>query len=584
MMTCRNCKKEWNYEDAGVVCPFCRTRNDPGAEEAAALYHKGVCCEQDRKFAEAQKRYRIAAEAGLPAAEEAYARCLEEGIGGRPDPSRAVAFYRMAAEHGSARAAYRIYRCLAANSRLPEQHGSADFWLRVAVALGDSDAIVCSAFQDGISDEERLYRLHHAAMTGSAKAIRRLAHCYRVGLGTIRSIPAALWYYAAAPHKFAFFFRLIYRRYTPEKPPQPILPDMAERLLALGEEALGYGLFALAYRLFLLAAERDCLRAKCRLADCYADGIGVAANRRQAIEWYTLAEQDGSIEAAAVLGRLYSDSDPAAAREHYRRAAESGVPEYCHRYGEFLLTKGRSPDLLTAARCFRTAAEAGYMPAKERLEEIEGRLNETYERAVAESRAGNVMEAFALYRSAGELGHADALCNYGYCLQKGIGCTVDLRAAADAYRRAVEAGSEAARLNLALCSLGGLGTRRDFRRAEALLRSVSASYTAEAERLLAQMQAQRQRKRAARLYAAATVVYRRGDVAGALELRLKAARMGSARAAYAIGCHFEFGDGVATDRERANRFYESAAAAGFSGSRARLKSGYLKQKRLLLGK
>jgi TPR repeat protein len=93
------------------------------------------------------------------------------------------------------------------------------------------------------------------------------------------------------------------------------------------------------------------------------------------------------------------------------------------------------------------------------------------------------------------------------------------------------------------------------------------------------MDAVRDAKRAHRLYSAAAAVYHRGDVEGAIRLRLEAAKSGSARASYMIGCHFEFGDGVVLDRERAARWYESAANAGFLGGHARLKSGYLREKR-----
>ena len=77
----------------------------------------------------------------------------------------------------------------------------------------------------------------------------------------------------------------------------------------------------------------------------------------------------------------------------------------------------------------------------------------------------------------------------------------------------------------------------------------------------------------------AAAVYHRGDVEGAITLRLASAKGGCARAAYMIGCHFEFGDGVPQDRDRATRWYESAANAGFLGSHSRLKSGYLREKR-----
>jgi TPR repeat protein len=350
----------------------------------------------------------------------------------------------------------------------------------------------------------------------------------------------------------------------------------------LGEEATTQGFCTTALRLYLLATEAGSIEGALRAASAYLGGVGTPPDREAAFRLYARAEERGSAEAGLALGRIYEreERDLAEAERHYLVAAECGMAEHQYILGDFYINHDKAGEgVRRAVPWLRRAAEGGCRPAAERLLGIDAHLAETYNRAVLAQEAGNVCEAFALYENAAALGHADALSNLGYCLQKGIGCTADLRAAATAYRDAVAAGSEAAIINLAVCYMRGYGVGRSFRRARELLLSAPKPYREAAKKLLLEMDTVRDAKRAHRLYSAAAAVYHRGDVEGAIRLRLAAAKCGSARAAYMIGCHFEFGDGVAPDRERAARWYESAASAGFLGGHARLKGGYLREKR-----
>ena len=588
MKICTRCQKEWDHTEGGLICPECHTPATLDAAEAAELFRRAVSEEQDKRYENAVRLFSLLSEAGYPEGEEDYARCLEKGLGTARDYVRAADGYLVAAEHGSVRAAYRLGRLLLLHPRIGVEHGRAAFWLRTAAALGSADAsylLACSGEHLGLSPIERLSYLDAAARGASKKAIKRMARLYRSGKAVEKNPGAAMWFLRTLPRPSRLsllLLRILYRNPKEARPPLITAGDPAAALFTLGEEASTQGFCATALRLYLLATERGSIEGALRAAAAYLGGVGTPPNREEALRLYGCAEERGSAEAGLALGRLYEreERDLAEAERHYLIAAECGMAEHRYILGDFYINNDKAGEgVRRAVPWLRRAAEGGCRPAAERLLEIDAYLAETYNRAVLAQEAGNACEAFALYENAAALGHADALSNLGYCLQKGIGCTADLRAAARAYRDAVAAGSEAAIINLAVCYMRGYGIGRDFAKARALLLDAPRPYREAAKKLLLEMDTVREAKRAHRLYSAAAAVYHRGDVEGAIRLRLEAAKRGSARASYMIGCHFEFGDGVLLDRARAARWYESAASAGFLGGHARLKSGYLREKR-----
>ena len=589
MMVCKRCQKEWDLEEMGIACPVCRATAAPDKEELAALFSRAVAAEQDKKYEDAFRRYALLSLAGSPEGIEGYARCYREGLGTPRDLVRAADLYIEAAEHGSVRAAYQLGRLLASRPRLSDGRGSPALWLRAAAALGSADAAYQLARRGeryGLTEGERLAYLDTAARAGHAPAVRRLSFAYLVGRGVEKNPAAALWIYHAMPRPrrlTAAILRLLCGSPERQEPPR-LAGKQATALCALGEEAMRVGLPGTALRLFLLACEQGSVAAAVRVGAAYHEGLGTIPDLDIAIDFYRRAAECGSAEAALVLGRIFERErqNRTEAERWYRVAAEHGTAEHQYILGDFYLAGDQAGEgVRSAVPWLRKAASGGCTPAADRLSGIDAHLTETYNRAVAAQRAGNVREAFSLYENAAALGHAASLSNLGYCLQKGIGTPADPRAAARAYREAVAAGSEVARLNLAACYMSGNGIGRDFGRARALLAEVSDTYRENADALLSALLEKRKAKRAHRLYTNAAAVYHRGDVAGALLLRIEAAKQGSAKAAYMIGCHFEFGDGVDLDREKAKAWYEAAAAAGFTGEHARLKEGYLREKRYI---
>ena len=150
------------------------------------------------------------------------------------------------------------------------------------------------------------------------------------------------------------------------------------------------------------------------------------------------------------------------------------------------------------------------------------------------------------------------------------------------YRLAADEGSATAKFNLGMCYKNGGGVNVDFRMAEKLLTEArDAGFYDDATRLLNEIAERRQKKRARAIYSAATEVYRRGEISNAIKLRAIAAKMGSARAEYVLGCHYEYGDGLPKDIEKAKKYYKLAREHGFRDILLEMKVGFLRERRLL---
>ena len=103
-----------------------------------------------------------------------------------------------------------------------------------------------------------------------------------------------------------------------------------------------------------------------------------------------------------------------------------------------------------------------------------------------------------------------------------------------------------------------------------------------AEAELSALKARKYKRAARRFYSISSVLYRKGEVSEAIRFRSVAAKLGNPRAMYALGCHYEFGDGVPMDRDRAQGWYTYAGNAGFKVSaRSDYKGGFLRERKLL---
>ena len=124
-----------------------------------------------------------------------------------------------------------------------------------------------------------------------------------------------------------------------------------------------------------LAREGDS-RAQYRLAQMFANGVGVEKDDRAALRWYRQAADQGSVAARSELALMYSlgrgvRQDHSRAAYWYGLLAEDGrVPAQYLLAGMYREGKGMAQDLARAVHWYRQAAEAGHVGAQAKLGEM----------------------------------------------------------------------------------------------------------------------------------------------------------------------------------------------------------------------
>lgn len=210
----------------------------------------------------------------------------------------------------------------------------------------------------------------------------------------------------------------------------------------------------------------------------YKYGLGVAANREKAEEWYTKAAEQGYPAAQNNLGAMY-----------VRRYEES---------------EGNPKILETAEKWFQRAAEQGYLPAQHNLGVIRsGQIRlKWWSQAAAQGYApsqlelGNLYyrgdgvdqdftEAMKWYSKAAKQNNPLAQSNLGSCYFYGRGVKEDLREAARWYRKAAKQGYDGGQFGLALAYQQGRGVDKNEAEAVRWYRKAAERGNLEAQNNLA---------------------------------------------------------------------------------------------------
>lgn len=172
-------------------------------------------------------------------------------------------------------------------------------------------------------------------------------------------------------------------------------------------------------------AKKGDARAQYQLGVCYDQGLGVAADAKEAMRWLSRAAKAGSVDAQILyafnltLGQGISKPDEREAIKWYLKAAEQGNAEAQFKTGYFY-EKGlglKAPDVVTALSWYRKAADQGLLEAQLAV----GRFNYT-----------------------------------------GTGTDVDYNEAVKWFRKAADRGFAMAQLAMANCYLLGQGVPRDY--------------------------------------------------------------------------------------------------------------------------
>ncbi len=596
-MKCKNCGSEWHSAGNIQKCPFCAQDCTLPLRDVEILYAiaQGI---PETQLPEKAAAYRAAAEYGYAPAQYQLGRCYEFGDGVELSPSRATVYYRLAAEQGHAEAAYHLAFCLRERYLGMPEADRAYFWLRIAAELGVAGArrMVGDCYSKGEGIPENPVRAAYwytlASEDGDFEAAYSLAKLYHEGRG-VRKNPAFEKYYAEIAYNGGIRAadRLIGQlggHVFSEVPPAMDVKYRNEERFELGYRAYAEGKYTVAALMYRLAAEDGYAHAQNNLGVCCEKGHGVPQDEVAAAGWYELAAHGGYDTAWLNLGDCYRfgrgvEKNEVRAFECYLTAAKNGfaraqfIVAGCYFNAQIV-----ERDIPTAMDWYKKAATQGYGDAIKKVNAIRADMTGIYNSGVEAYERGNHEEAVKYYEIAAECGHPGAQCNLGYCYQNGLGCERDMHRAVHYYKMAAEQGNGTAELNLAVCHLRGEGgLTYDYKTANAYLASAKKRGVAKADEIMAENTARRRKKVGQRVYAASCAVLSRGeegDTLLSLQFRRLAASLGNARAMSALGCHYEFGYGVAQNEETATMWYARAEAGGYT-THSRMKSAILKQMR-----
>ena len=594
-MKCKKCGFEWKSYGENTVCPDCATSAALTHNEQQSLWEDAHNAEKIKDYALRANCFFRLAELGDKRAQYAYAECLFKGIGVPENREEATLWYKAAARHMYPAAALRLASCL--KGKRGEVSEQVLFWLQVAAELGEAEAAyeLSEIYEEGEwvspSHHHSLYWLTAAAKNGHKEAIISLASMYGNGNGVelrpavARGLLSSL---ETVPFRLLLLARKLGRGEVSPLPDIPLSNREGERL-AVAFKAEAMGELAIAANIYFLSAKAGNARAQYQLGLCYESGNGVPKSVEEARRRFGLAAAAGVTDASLALGRyaaegIGGDKDGALAVRLYTAAAENGNPEAAYllgrAYGDGILTEA---DPVLALKWYEQAAAAGHAEAAAARSRIREATAAIYEKGRLAERQGDYDTALELYTAAADMGHAAAAYLSGLMYESGKCGKIARKEAFRYYTAAAAGGNVGAICRLGLCYSRGFGVNRDFATAMKLLSVAAKQGVTEAKEELDRIKARKYRKTARRLYAASTVMYRRGDVLEAIKFRNVAAKLGNARAMYLLGCHFDFGDGLPMDKSKARAWFDRAAKAGYiPNGHKDLKSGYLRERKQLL--
>ncbi len=595
-MNCKKCGYEWQAYGEHLTCPSCGATTVLTPSEQQSLWEEAYAAEKIKDYALRASCFLRLAEQGDRKAAFMYAESLSEGWGIEKDKEEALLWYKAAAAKMHPTAAYRLAECLK-DKRFGNNESQVFFWMCVAAEFGDADAMfgLYSMYEEGygtsVSHRHALYYLTKSAKEGHAEASVTLAKMLISGDGVEQDFGAARYLLESLGHLSFSQKRLLHKvsRATSRVPEDIHLPGIAAERFALGRRAASAAEYAIAANIYFIAAREGDAEAAYALGLCFEKGTGVPKSESEAYRRFELAAEGGYVEAYLRLaeytseGRL-GEKNAVKALDFYKKAAEAGSAEGAYRVGEaYRYGTLADTDLSLALRFYSRAAALGHEGAKDKEREIRDAISVMYEQGRTLVREGKYSEAHRCFKLSADMGHAAAACFLGALCAEGVGTEKDMRLAICYYRKAAEQGNLDAIYRLGVAYAEGTGVNRDFKAAEGFLSIAAKQNYKDASAQVEKIKRARHKKAGKKAYSISSVLYRRGDVSEAIQFRTIAAKLGVARAMYVLGCHFEFGDGVPMDREKAAAWYQHAAAAGYhipAGSD--LKGGFLRERKLLL--
>lgn len=308
------------------------------------------------------------------------------------------------------------------------------------------------------------------------------------------------------------------------------------------------------FRRQLELADGGGAQAQARVGWCYANGVGVDRNDKEAVCWYRKAALNGHVDAQFRLG-LTLDSgrngvvDQKEAAKWMQEAANQGFAGAEKILACFYaLGRGVPRDPKLAIEWCRKAAEKDDVEAQYLLTTWYN-SNDLVPKDTKEAHKWCVL--------ASENGHKIAQYILGYCYKYGIGTSKDVEQSARWFTASAEQGQSDAQYELGLCYLYGYGVEQN--------ENIAKRWFEKA--------ANQEHKKAQVKLDAYNLHWRNlneEEAACAFSRIKNAAEAGDLEAQFSLGNCYEAGTGVKEDWIKAIYWYDKAAEQGHPSAKPRL--------------
>jgi TPR repeat protein len=264
---------------------------------------------------------------------------------------------------------------------------------------------------------------YKAAQFKNARAIRRLAEYYELGLAGQKNILEAIRLYKSSARKGNADAQLKMADYS-NAPEYPTEYDP--------EEAL---------RWLMLAADNGNAQAQAKVGYCFENGIGVRKDNEVALRWYLLSAKKNFAPAQVAMGNSYSTGSGVPynlkiAFNWYEKAALLGNANGLYNAGVcYYEGIGTEKNIIRAMKYYHQAAEAGMAQAQYAL----GKMYETGEQVTK-----NPETALSYFQQAATGNHPDALYEIGVYYLEGRVVRKNMDQAESMLEKAAELGSKEA--------------------------------------------------------------------------------------------------------------------------------------------
>ena len=575
-MRCTNCGYEGRF--VKNVCPECHKKISLSDEEVRLIKAELDNALESKEYETAVECYETLVSFGDAEAQREYAKLLEEGVLVGQDLVRAINLYKDAALKNDAYSAFKY-----SNYVCRQSIAEGSFWLIYSAALGESEAYVSAAKELSRNgrESEANYFFTLAADSDHKEAATTLAKRYYEGAGFESASPEyAKWYLKKFkfPPLYSIPLLLKLRKAAPKEPPR-VNFDRNAFLKSLVKASLEVGCESATLHLCEILGKGGDISALASAGMMKVQSIGTEGECEDGLRILRECAVRGSSDAYITLGELYREGkylsqDINASIFNYEMAAKMGRADALEVLGD-IFTDGKEVkrDFIKALDYYERADKLGSVKGERRSNEIRAERDRLYKSALS---APTDEEKFKLFAIACAMGHPLSATRLAECYEKGIGTRKEPSSAFAWYLEATKRAEHSALVPLGKCYAEGFGVNRNFKLALAAFIKADRLADKRAAELITQIYEAKKRKIAKKIYSQAMRLVHIGKSDIAVELLALSEQLEYPKAIYSLGCLYEFGMGVPTNKDRAYDMYERAYRLKFRDPRAKFKLSILR--------